>query len=213
MGHIVDAGGILHPQKLLGGGPDGHAHVGAGIAVRHGEYVEGIHPLPLVPQVVGGRDHGVPQNLTSYHNCYAPFGEGGSRPIAPPSLLIRGLLLGLHGIDVDVYLGHREAGAFLHGVAHLVDDAAHDGGDVHPVGDGDVDIHQQAAVFAAHPHPLVRGLPAHEAGAHRLVGGVNHPRHPVAFAGGVSDEVRKIFLGDFDGAQVGLKTDHNGFLL
>ena len=47
-------GGVLHLPQVSGGGVDGHGHIGAGIAVRHGENVQLIELL-LVDLDRGGR--------------------------------------------------------------------------------------------------------------------------------------------------------------
>ena len=48
---------------------DGHPHVGAGIAVRHGEHVQLVHAGALVVDVVCAGDDGVTQNFTTNH-CF-----------------------------------------------------------------------------------------------------------------------------------------------
>ena len=69
LGHGAAVG---HGLKLGAGGADGHAHVRAGITVRHGENVQLIHAGALVGNVVGAGKNGVAQGLASNHGFVTP---------------------------------------------------------------------------------------------------------------------------------------------
>ena len=64
--------GVGQVFQLGTGGADGHAHIGAGVAVGNREYVQFIHAGALVGNIVGAGKDGVTQGLTSNHSLFTP---------------------------------------------------------------------------------------------------------------------------------------------
>ena len=63
---------VRHGLQLGAGCADGHAHVRAGITVRHGENIQLIHAGALVGNIVGAGKDGVTQGLASNHGFVTP---------------------------------------------------------------------------------------------------------------------------------------------
>ena len=55
---------VRQTLQFLACGGDGHRHIGPRVAVRHREHIERIDRVPLVCDIIGRRDHGVPKDCS-----------------------------------------------------------------------------------------------------------------------------------------------------
>ena len=92
LGGFRHGAAVIQGFQLAHGSAHGHAHVGAGVAVRDGEDVQLIHAGALIVDVVGAGNDGVAQDLTRNH-CF--------------KLLIRPEKFRQPGIQTDIRRSHR----------------------------------------------------------------------------------------------------------
>ena len=71
LGSFAHGAAVVQSLQLTHGSAHGHAHVGAGVAIRHGENVQLVHAGTLVVDVVGAGNDGVAQDLTRNHCFYS----------------------------------------------------------------------------------------------------------------------------------------------
>ena len=71
LGSFAHGAAVVQSFQLTHGSAHGHAHVGAGVAIRHGENVQLVHAGTLVVDVVGAGNDGVAQDLTRNHCFYS----------------------------------------------------------------------------------------------------------------------------------------------
>ena len=71
LGSFAHGAAVVQSFQLTHGSAHGHAHVGAGVAIRHGENVQLVHAGTLVVDVVGAGNDGVAQDLTRNHCSYS----------------------------------------------------------------------------------------------------------------------------------------------
>ena len=67
LGGLADGAAVVQSFQLTDGGTDGHAHVGAGVAIGDGEDVQLVHAGALIVDVVRAGDDRVAQDLTRNH--------------------------------------------------------------------------------------------------------------------------------------------------
>ena len=82
---LVDSDIVREPFELLAGGGDRHRHIGSRIAVRHREHVECVDRISLVRDIVGRRDHGVPEYLSVDQNSRTLLRKSWNRRTRRPS--------------------------------------------------------------------------------------------------------------------------------
>ena len=68
LGGLAHGAAVIQSFQLAHGCAHGHAHVGAGVAVRNGEDVQLVHAGALIVDVVGAGNNGVAQDLTRNHS-------------------------------------------------------------------------------------------------------------------------------------------------
>ena len=71
LGSFAHGAAVVQSFQLTHGSAHGHAHVGAGVAIGHGENVQLVHAGTLVVDVVGAGNDGVAQDLTRNHCFYS----------------------------------------------------------------------------------------------------------------------------------------------
>ena len=125
--------------KLGRGCAEGHAHVGAGVAVRHGENVQFVDLLLFkLDGSRGGADHAAKGRAV----------KSLSQKETPPwwRTIARGLING-NGVDKDVDGPDLGTGGLCDEIADLLNDGGADGADVDALVHHDVQINRDLALF------------------------------------------------------------------
>ena len=114
-----------------------------------------------------------------------------------------------HLIHEDIDLGDLEAGGLFGDIAHPAHDAADDGGDVEPIGDCDMQVHDQFAVHRFYGDALVQEFLFGERRAQSLDrAAADHPRDAEAFGYCVTDQIGKVLLRDLNDPQMVFQFEH-----
>ena len=182
---LAHGAAVVHGLQLTDGCTDGHAHVGAGVAVGDGEHVQLVHAGALVVDVVCAGNNGVAQDLTRNHCFLLLISSRYPRAGFVSS--------GNHVIDRYDHAGDFQAGGLLNLVLHAVRDGSRGGGDVQPVADGNVQLDHETALFLCDTDALGRIVHAAH-GAADTVGQITggHCGHAVALFGCFAHERGKI---------------------
>ena len=85
LGGLTHGAAVVQRVQLCHGGTHRHAHVGAGVAIGHGENVQLVHTGALVVDVVRAGDDRVAQDLTRNHCPYSLINSSIRRSRRPPT--------------------------------------------------------------------------------------------------------------------------------
>src|SRR5699024_1843484 len=161
------------------GGAQGHAHVGAGVAVGHGEDVELVDGFFISFNGSGGGEKHSPVCRTVH---------GNHQSITPPCVISH--LIHSDGIHIDVHGLDGSTGGFCDIVFDFADDGSADGGQIDAPIDHDMQVDDDGAVLTEGDlHALAHGLPAQQMNQAVGHGAHDHALDAEAVGGGVPGDV------------------------
>src|SRR5699024_1200218 len=116
--------------ELRGCGAHGEAHVGAGVSVRDGEYVELVYELPVLFKGGAGAE-----DYVSEHRRINKLSQEG----LPPGADFLSVSVDEHGVDIDIHALDGNSGGLGDLVGDLVYNAPAEGHEVDAVVHSDVE--------------------------------------------------------------------------